>query len=133
MLDDLGLAAAVEQQASRLSTPELAVDVAIGELPLLSAAVELAVLRIAAEATTNAVRHSGGGHVTVAVDWTDGLIEMVVTDDGSGFAVGTPTRGVGLESMRQRALELGGSCTVESAPGRGTTVRALVPAPEGVR
>ena len=51
MLDDLGLAAAVEQQARRLSTPDLGVDVAVADLPPLSAAVELAVLRIVAEAT----------------------------------------------------------------------------------
>ena len=127
MLDDVGLVAAVEQQARRLSSPDLPVDVAIGPLPPLSAAVELAVLRIVAEATTNAVRHSGGRRVRVAVGCADGLVEVVVADDGRGFA--GPTTGVGLGSMRERALELGGSCTVESSPGRGTTVRALLPAP----
>jgi signal transduction histidine kinase len=129
MLDDIGLAAAVEQQARRLSGSELCVDVAVDELPPLSAAVELAVLRIAGEATTNAVRHSGARRARVALGWADGLVEVVVADDGHGFDVGTSTGGVGLGSMRERALELGGSCTVESAPGRGTTVRALLPAP----
>ena len=131
MLDDVGLAAAVEQQARRLSTPDLPVAVAIDPLPPLSAAVELAVLRIAGEATSNAVRHSGARRVRVAVGWADGLVELVVADDGRGFA--GPTAGVGLGSMRERALELGGSCTVESAPGRGTTVRALLPAPGAAR
>lgn len=131
MLDDLGLAAAVEQQARRLSSPDLPVDVAVADLPPLSAAVELAVLRIAGEAMTNAVRHSGARHARVAVGWADGLVELVVADDGRGFD--SPADGVGLGSMRERALELGGSCTVESAPGRGTTVRALLPAPGGCR
>ena len=55
---------------------------------------------------------------------------LTVTDDGVGLARGAP-RGVGLLSLRERAAELGGSCSVQSPPDGGTVVRAVLPADGG--
>ncbi|HYQ83458.1 MAG TPA: PAS domain-containing protein, partial [Rubrobacter sp.] len=84
------------------------------------------------EAIRNAVRHSGGSRVGVALDVADGEVVGVVEDDGGGFdpeAVGkaSPSWGVGLRSMRERAEMLGGSFRVGSAPGAGTRVEIKVP------
>jgi PAS domain S-box-containing protein len=84
------------------------------------------------EAVRNAIRHSGCSHIEVSLDVTDGVLWGVVEDDGGGFdpeVVGrtTPSWGVGLRSMRERAEMLGGNARVESAPGSGTRVEVRVP------
>jgi signal transduction histidine kinase len=56
----------------------------------------------------------------------DGALRLEVVDDGSGITEGTPP-GVGLAAMRERAAEVGGSCTVVPADGRGTRVLAVLP------
>ena len=84
------------------------------------------------EAVRNAIRHSGCSRLGVELDVWDGELLGVVEDDGAGFdpeAVGrvSPSWGVGLRSMRERAEMLGGSLRVDSAPGAGTSVRVRVP------
>ncbi|MEV2217261.1 GAF domain-containing sensor histidine kinase [Streptomyces sp. NPDC050997] len=96
----------------------------------LPAAQEEAALRVAQEALHNALRHSGAEHVQVAVDRRDGGAVLRVTDDGSGFDPKTVRRAgrhLGLVSMRDRASGVGGTLTVESAPGKGTTIELEVP------
>lgn len=127
ILDDLGLAASLTQQTQRFASDRLQVDIDVGELPQLSAAAEVAVLRLVSEAVANAARHGDPRTCRVDVHRVDDLLELVVTDDGQGFDTRSVTAGVGLASMRQRAWELGGTCSVESWPGAGTTVRALLP------
>ncbi|WP_223166564.1 GAF domain-containing sensor histidine kinase [Nonomuraea sp. SYSU D8015] len=95
------------------------------ELPPLDSAVEVAVLRVAQEALHNALRHSGATHVLVRLSYEDGKLVLIVRDDGSGFEQ-AESRGLGLVSMRDRAESVGGVMTVESSPGRGTTVRVEV-------
>ncbi|WP_158291071.1 sensor histidine kinase [Kribbella antiqua] len=125
-LDNLGLAEAIHQLAARFSREGLSLTVDVEENAGLPAAVEVAVYRIVQEAVTNAARHSGSARVQVAVRRFDGRLEVCVVDDGSGLI--TPrTDGVGLGSMRERAEEIGGQLEVVPAPGRGTTVRALLP------
>ncbi|WP_448628410.1 histidine kinase [Geodermatophilus sp. URMC 64] len=127
VLDDLGLAEALAQLGGRFTGSSTEVDVDVADLPPLSAATELALLRIAGEALTNATRHGRATRCAVTLAVEDGLLALTVSDNGRGLA-GEPERpGVGLASMRERALELGGSCTVESVPGERTTVRALLP------
>jgi two-component system NarL family sensor kinase len=97
-------------------------------MPHLPAAVEVAAYRIAQEALTNLVRHAHARHCTVRLAMNGGL-ELEVIDDGKGL----PARhavGVGLASMRERAAELGGTCTVRRGPDGGTIVRAELPVPE---
>ena len=93
-------------------------------LPPLPAAVEVAAYRITTEALTNVVRHAGARHCVIRVAMNAHL-ELEVTDDGCGLGKATP--GVGLTSMRERAGELGGSCSVVPAAAGGTVVRAELP------
>jgi two-component system NarL family sensor kinase len=88
----------------------------------------VAAYRIAVEAMTNVARHSGARNCRVSVE-RSGAFELEVSDDGEGV----PARfraNVGLDSMRERAAELGGTCTIERGPSGGTRVRARIPMPE---
>lgn len=124
-IDEVGLVGAIRQRAAGLSG-EMAVDVSGPEtLPTLPAAVEVAAYRIASEALTNVARHSGATRCRVAVA-LDGAFELTVADNGHGADART-TRGVGWTSMRERAAELGGSCTISSRPEGGLLVRAILP------
>jgi len=83
------------------------------------------------EAIRNAVKHSGCSRIGVKVEVRDGELHGVVEDDGEGFDVeavanATPSWGVGLRSMRERAEMLGGSLLVASEPGAGTKVEMRV-------
>ena len=125
-LDDLGLVAALREAATNAARAALDVDVEAPErLPPLPAAVEVAVYRIAQEALTNVVRHAEARRCAVRL-WLDGALCLEVQDDGRGLPAGH-RRGVGLVSMRERAAELGGACTVEPRPGGGTRVQATLP------
>jgi signal transduction histidine kinase len=130
VLDQLGLAGALRRQAALLTdqnaTASLRFDVHAPEPLVLSAAAEVAAYRIAMEAMHNVVRHAAARTATVRLRWGDGALLVEVQDDGRGL----PDRyraGVGLLSMRERALEIGGSCTVGAAPGGGTRVLARLP------
>ncbi|WP_067127991.1 sensor histidine kinase [Microtetraspora malaysiensis] len=94
-------------------------------LPALPAAVEVAAFRIASEAMTNVARHSGATRCRVAVE-VGGSFELTVADNGCGTDR-TTTRGIGWTSMRERAAELGGSCTISSRPEGRLVVRAVLP------
>jgi signal transduction histidine kinase len=140
-LDELGLTGALREQASHFShqqpsdsgtpTSEDHLVVTIdtpAELPPLPAAVEVAAYRIATEALTNIARHADANRCTVRLA-LDGALELEVSDDGNGLP--TDFRiGVGLTSMRERAAELGGSCTILSASDGGTRVHARLPIPQ---
>ena len=130
-LDDLGLAGAVRQQAERLLPPPVTATVDAGDLAGLPAAVEVAAYRIASEALANAARHAGATRVRVSlVRDADGALVVTVADDGTGIAPDRPA-GVGLVSLRERAAELGGRCTVSCPAGGGTEVRAVLPVEGG--
>lgn len=95
----------------------------------LSPSVELQVLRIVQEALTNVRRHAHAQSATVTFAATDGVLTVTVEDDGQGFDPEqvAPRGGwpqFGLRAMRERAQAAGGELAVESAPGRGTIVRA---------
>lgn len=129
-LDDLGLLAALDQQAERVRSPELSVGLSTAGLPSLPAAVEVAAFRIASEALANAVRHSGATTIRLSLAGEPGGLTVEVRDDGRGIE---PDRvaGVGLRSMRERAEELGGHAEVSCPPGGGTHVRAWLPVTSG--
>ena len=134
-LDDLGLLTALREHAARISAapggsdssvPRLDVRVdGPEELPPLPAAVEIAAYRIALEAMTNVARHAGAQHCTVEIAINGGF-ELIVTDDGRGFPAQI-VAGVGLSSMRERAAELGGTCTIEPSEQGGIRVCARLP------
>ncbi|WP_447036574.1 GAF domain-containing sensor histidine kinase [Streptomyces sp. DSM 118878] len=96
----------------------------------LPAAQEEAMLRVAQEALHNALRHSQAECVTVTLDKRGTGAVLRVTDDGTGFdpqVIRRAGRHLGLVSMRDRASGVGGRLTVESAPGKGTTIEMEVP------
>lgn len=87
--------------------------------------------RVVQEATTNALRHSGGTHVRVGLRATSGGIEATISDDGAGFSPHPPAAAAanrwGLRLMQERMTRIGGVLHVRSIPGEGTLVTALVP------
>jgi PAS domain S-box-containing protein len=83
--------------------------------------------RLVQEALTNVRRHAEPNHVRVELGLDGGLAYVQVSDDGCGFDSERTTTGIGRQSMRHRALELGGEFSVESAPGEGTRVRFSIP------
>jgi signal transduction histidine kinase len=127
-LDELGLVTALRQQADRVSVRDGNLTIAVqapDTLPPLPAAVEVAAYRIGMEALTNAARHAHARHCWLRVT-LDHTLDIEVTDDG----IGPPARGesgVGLAAMRERAAELGGTCTIDGTPGAGTRVLARLP------
>jgi signal transduction histidine kinase len=93
----------------------------------LPPAVEKGLLRIAQEALGNALRHSGAGHVSLALEVRNSHARLSVADDGEGFEVGPArSRHLGLTSMRERAEALGGRLEIDSGAGRGTTISVEV-------
>lgn len=85
-----------------------------------------ALVHIARESVTNAIKHGDPGEITVVLDRDDEW-RLTVCDDGCGFELADPRRGFGLRSMRAAAEQLGGSLRLRSAPGAGTTVEAALP------
>jgi signal transduction histidine kinase len=127
LLDEHGLAGAVRERAEALR-PHLAVtvDADADALPELPAAVEVAAYRICQEALMNVLRHAAATSCRVRLAVADEFLELDVDDDGVG--AGVPSgNGVGLTSMRERAAELGGRCTVTSSPGGGTHIAVRLP------
>lgn len=129
-LDELDLIAAIHEHTDMLSSRLDADEVRIGfdapsPLADLPAAVEVAAYRIVCEALANVMRHAHAGHCQVRITRDDDLV-LTVTDDGIGLP-DRPCYGVGIDSMRQRAAEFGGDCTVKRLPDGGTRVHARLP------
>lgn len=127
-VEQLGLAVALREGATRLATSaglEVEIDIP-PELPLLPAAAEVAVYRIAMESLTNVVRHSGATRCELVLRADGDAVIIEVIDDGTGIPA-TLVPGVGLSSMRRRAEEIGGTCTIEPLVQGGTRVSARLP------
>ncbi len=126
-----GLVATVQKDLEVLGRAHgLKADLRVHDTPELTSTVETELYRIVQEALNNAVRHARAESVVVDVEGTDGGVTVTVRDDGVGFdpaARAIRERRLGLTSMRERAEALGGTLSVESVPGAGTTVRATVP------
>jgi len=127
-LDDLGLTDAlislclrIERQGSIRIVRELE-----GSLPPLSTEAELVVYRVAQEALTNALRHSGARQVRLALSRRDGQLLLSISDDGSGLpqALGQAN---GLAGMRERAILIHADLRILSQPGGGVTIILAVP------
>jgi signal transduction histidine kinase len=96
--------------------------------------VALAAFQILQESLVNALKHSGSESITIRVSEREGMVHLVVEDNGSGFdPMGSPgEQHVGMELMRERAATVGGRVELESAPGRGTRLEAVLPAGAGI-
>lgn len=130
-LDEVGLVGAIEEVVERTRRGGLTVEfepLGAGPAGSLPAAAEVAAYRIVTEALTNVVRHAAATtcRVEVVIDGgNDGGIGLRVTDDGRGL--GERSSGIGMESMRQRAEELGGGFDASPGPGGGSVVQARIP------
>ena len=133
MLDDLGLAAALEWQGREVSRhSEIEVSVESESVPEdLPDEYKIYIYRLVQEALNNAVRHSGARNAKVVVERLSKSIVVRVADDGCGFDPGR-SRGMGILGMEERVKRLGGTLRVESQPGNGTTVTAEFPIPSEV-
>jgi len=126
---DVGLVSALRHQADLLtvrSDGRLVITVAeLDGSGDLSSALEVAAYRIATEAMTNTLRHAHATGCQVQLRYDGHRLDLRIADDGRG----EPARdvGTGLTSMRERAEELGGVCTVTFRPGLGTEVAASFP------
>jgi signal transduction histidine kinase len=95
--------------------------------PTLPLAIKEALYRIAQEAMHNAVKHAQASRVDVRLACQAGTIVLEVCDDGPGFdPTGSFAGHLGLRLMHERATQAGGTLAIESAPGRGTCVRAAI-------
>ena len=124
-----GLAGALRAQAQAIRARHgLTVDVVVDNVPPSSADAHTAVYRIAQEALYNAARHARASRVSLRLTFDDDNLVLVVSDDGVGFDPDRPVPGhLGGHSRQARALAVGGFTRVESRPGAGTRVEAVVP------
>ncbi|GAB3316842.1 ATP-binding protein [Luteimonas notoginsengisoli] len=127
-LDSLGLEAALRGQVALLErNTRTKITLRVPAMPQRPPpAVELACFRIAQEALTNALRHARATTIEVVIELDGQALHLRVEDDGRGVDP-ADVHGLGLLTMRERAQQLGGSLVIDSAPGRGTRVRATLP------
>jgi len=131
ILDDLGLAAAIEWQAKdfqKRSGVSCTLNIIEEDLDL-SREQATAIFRIFQEILTNVARHSKAEKLWVDLDVRDGMVVLEVDDNGIGIAPATLGQGkaLGLLGMRERAAIFGGHVEIAGNPGKGTTVVVRIP------
>jgi PAS domain S-box-containing protein len=133
-LEQEGLVAAVSRRAAALQAQyQLVFDLALCAEPAAPFAVKEALYRIAQEAMHNALKHAQATKIRVLLACVDGSIELEIQDNGKGFdPEGSFPGHLGLQSMRERATQLGGTLRTESAPGMGTAIIVRIPVHTGV-
>ncbi|RAY10942.1 sensor histidine kinase [Actinomadura craniellae] len=137
VLDDLGLSAALATLAREASSRQRELDITVavsGELEdALAGHIQTALYRIAQEAVGNCLAHAAATTVDIVLEHDTDQVRLAVIDDGTGFSIqdvfapGRRPDSYGLRGMAERAELLGGRLTVNSRPGNGTTIRAVVP------
>ena len=126
VLSDRGLLEAIEAQSSRLALP-----MAVRADPRLRGVrfaeqIEATAWYVLAEALSNVVKHAGASEVQVSLSQQDGRLGLVIRDDGRGFELDRP-RGLGLTSLADRLDTVGGSLSINSGAGLGTSVFVHIP------
>lgn len=131
MLDDLGLAPAVQWQAREFSRRSgVPVDLEMdGALDRLPDSHRTCVYRVVQEALTNCTRHAQAKNVRVAIHGSECQLSLTIQDDGVGFAPENRSSGLGLIGIEERVRELGGSVAIFSQPQKGTLIRVGIPLP----
>ena len=139
LLFDMGLKAACESLADRLRKKHrLRINCDMRDAyKHLNPDVKSILYQLVRELLNNVVKHSQARNAHIAIDMGNGYLRVKVTDDGVGFdprTLGVPTSegGYGLYSIRERLIAIDGSLSIESAPGAGTAVTAIVPAVIGL-
>jgi signal transduction histidine kinase len=138
-LDDLGLVVTIRGLANDLAeTDGIESDLSVvGQARRLAPEEELTLFRIAQEALSNVRRHSGASRAAIRLEFRPDRVRMTVEDNGQGFDAPrrtddlVTTGKLGLICMDERARSLGGTLTLQSAPGQGTTIGAEIPVQPG--
>jgi signal transduction histidine kinase len=127
-LDSLGLTAALEDLGQHAhDATGIDIEVVSEPLPRLPTDTETALYRVVQEALTNAVRHSGAGHIAIRTATRPGEVLVSVADNGCVRPVAGFTAGHGITGMRERADALGAQLEIVDRPGGGTEVRLSMP------
>ncbi|MBI2748077.1 MAG: PAS domain S-box protein [Burkholderiales bacterium] len=131
MLDDWGLGPTfrwVGDEFSRRTEIPVRVQV-LGRERRIDSPTEIALLRIVQEALNNVSKHASAGQVEITLGWEPEAVRVEVTDNGLGFEHSESRResGLGILTMRERVQAANGRLNIDSAPGKGTRVRALIP------
>ncbi|MDQ3981897.1 MAG: sensor histidine kinase [Actinomycetota bacterium] len=129
-VEEGGLMETVQNYVGHVSTlweTDVRIEGAVASEP--PTPVSLAALQILQEGVVNALKHSQGSTVVIRVGETDGFVHIVIEDDGTGF---DPESSVddehhGMRLMRERAERVGGRIELDTFPGRGTRVEAVLP------
>jgi signal transduction histidine kinase len=130
VLSDRGLVDAIEERAERLPVP-LAIDAdASVRRKRYPDEIESAAFFLVSEAVTNALKHASARRLGIRLGEHQGWLSVEVRDDGAGFDAVTAT-GSGLRGVADRVEAVGGRFSIDTGVGRGTAVRALLPAGEG--
>jgi signal transduction histidine kinase len=124
LLADKGLLAALEAQARKASVPTSVAADGIGRYPQ---GVESAVYFCTLEALNNVAKYADAATAEIRLSQENGVLSFSVLDDGRGFDTTIASTGTGLQGMADRIDAVGGELSVESAPGRGTTVAGRIP------
>ncbi len=134
ILVDLGLPAALKELVDEFRAHERMFATYIGTAVPENIPIEAATVayRIAQEALRNVSKHAGKTHVKIMLDGADALLRLEIRDLGAGFDPEdeAPRQGLGLISMKERARIAGGTLSITSALGEGTTVSLKVPLTE---
>jgi len=134
-LDDLGLSAALRWYAGKIqehSTINVRVDI-VGDEPNLDDAIKITIFRVIQESLNNIIKHAHASHANIYLRFEEENVRINVRDNGIGFDLDhvkqthTNRPSLGLAGMEERAALLGGTVSVQSSPGYGTEVEALIP------
>jgi signal transduction histidine kinase len=133
MLDDLGLAPALEWQGREFSrhTGVPAVVTVDGTLDGLPETHRTCIYRVVQEALTNCAKHAKAKNVSVSVNGRGNSVEAIIQDDGIGFNASSRAGGLGLLGIEERVQELDGTMRIISQPRKGATLQVHIPVKQG--
>jgi signal transduction histidine kinase len=125
-----GLGPALDRLIANFGEEGLAITPAVHQGPTgLDKQADLALFRVAQESLRNIRRHAGVDTAELSLQRDEGSIVLEVRDRGKGFQGHGARGGIGLHSIRERMALVGGTASVQSQPGHGTTIRAVIPIP----
>jgi signal transduction histidine kinase len=134
LLEGSELASALRNLTTFVDSGGTKIEVSVSGEPIpLGRTINHNLLRIAQEATTNAIRHANASQITMLLAYAPDTVSLTISDDGVGFvptAVLQDKVGhLGLRGIRNRVKKLRGKLTVDSTPNQGTSIRIVVPTP----
>jgi len=130
ILDNLGLTEAIKEEVDSFKNrnPNIHCEcICAANLNNLNERTSINLYRIMQECLTNISKHAAASRVTIELSGTDKIISLKVSDNGSGFDVDIPARGLGLIGMRERVTSVGGELLLQTAADKGLTISITVP------